>query len=82
VISYSSQTNRLLNSIRERAGKTTPKVSLPAEEGYVRAVQRELSPDANEQVAGAYGGNAARLRAAKAEFDPNNVFSSALMLAM
>jgi FAD/FMN-containing dehydrogenase len=39
-------------------------------------------PDASEQVGGAYGANAARLRASKAELDPNNVFSSALMLPM
>jgi hypothetical protein len=39
-----------------------------------------LGPDGSDQVADAYGPNAARLRASKAEFDPDNVFSSALML--
>jgi FAD/FMN-containing dehydrogenase len=39
-----------------------------------------LGPDAREQVAGAYGANAARLRALKHQFDPKNVFSSAIPL--
>jgi len=33
-----------------------------------------------EQVAGAYGGNAARLRVLKRRFDPDGVFASAIPL--
>jgi hypothetical protein len=33
-----------------------------------------LGPDAHDQIAAAYGQNAARLRAAKARFDPDAVF--------
>jgi hypothetical protein len=35
-----------------------------------------LGPDDDEQIAGAYGPNAARLRAAKARLDPDGVFSA------
>jgi FAD/FMN-containing dehydrogenase len=36
-----------------------------------------LGPDDREQAAGAYGGNAARLRVLKRRFDPDGVFTSA-----
>jgi hypothetical protein len=39
-----------------------------------------LSPDDREQAAGAYGGNAARLRVLKRRFDPDGVFASAVPL--
>jgi FAD/FMN-containing dehydrogenase len=39
-----------------------------------------LVPDDREQVAGAYGGNAARLRVLKRRFDPDGVFTSAIPL--
>jgi FAD/FMN-containing dehydrogenase len=39
-----------------------------------------LVPDDREQVAGAYGGNAARLRVLKRRFDPDGVFASAIPL--
>jgi FAD/FMN-containing dehydrogenase len=39
-----------------------------------------LGPDDREQAAGAYGGNAARLRAVKRRFDPDGVFASAIPL--
>ena len=39
-----------------------------------------LGPDDREQAAGAYGGNAARLRALKRRFDPDGVFASAIPL--
>jgi FAD/FMN-containing dehydrogenase len=39
-----------------------------------------LVPDDREQVAGAYGGNAARLRILKRRFDPDGVFASAIPL--
>jgi FAD/FMN-containing dehydrogenase len=39
-----------------------------------------LGPDHRERVAGAYGGNAARLQLAKRRFDPDGVFTSAIPL--
>jgi FAD/FMN-containing dehydrogenase len=39
-----------------------------------------LGPDDREQAAGAYGGNADRLRALKRRFDPERVFASAIPL--
>jgi FAD/FMN-containing dehydrogenase len=39
-----------------------------------------LGPDDREQAAGAYGGNAARLRVLKRRFDPDGVFASAIPL--
>jgi hypothetical protein len=39
-----------------------------------------LGPDDREQVADAYGGNAARLRVLKRRFDPDGVFASAIPL--
>jgi FAD/FMN-containing dehydrogenase len=39
-----------------------------------------LRPDDREQAAGAYGGNAARLRVLKRRFDPDGVFASAIPL--
>jgi FAD/FMN-containing dehydrogenase len=39
-----------------------------------------LVPDDREQVADAYGGNAARLRVLKRRFDPDGVFASAIPL--
>jgi FAD/FMN-containing dehydrogenase len=39
-----------------------------------------LGPDDREQAAGAYGGNAARLRVLKSRFDPDGVFASAIPL--
>jgi len=39
-----------------------------------------LGPDDREQAAGAYGGNAVRLRALKRRFDPDGVFASAIPL--
>jgi FAD/FMN-containing dehydrogenase len=39
-----------------------------------------LGPDDSEQAKGAYGGNAARLRAVKRRFDPDGVFTSAIPL--
>jgi FAD/FMN-containing dehydrogenase len=39
-----------------------------------------LGPDDREQAAGAYGGNAARLRTLKRRFDPDGVFASAIPL--
>jgi FAD/FMN-containing dehydrogenase len=39
-----------------------------------------LVPDDREQVADAYGGNAARLRVLKHRFDPDGVFASAIPL--
>ena len=39
-----------------------------------------LGPDDREQVAEAYGGNAARLRILKRRFDPDGVFTSAIPL--
>ena len=39
-----------------------------------------LVPDDREQVAQAYGGNAARLRVLKRRFDPDGVFASAIPL--
>jgi len=39
-----------------------------------------LGPDDREQAAGAYGGNAARLRVLKRRFDPDWVFASAIPL--
>ncbi|MEA3073709.1 MAG: hypothetical protein QOD29_5155, partial [Alphaproteobacteria bacterium] len=39
-----------------------------------------LGPDDREQAAGAYGGNAARLRLLKRHFDPDGVFASAIPL--
>ena len=39
-----------------------------------------LGPDDREQAAGAYGGNAARLRVLKHRFDPDGVFASAIPL--
>ncbi|HYZ34555.1 MAG TPA: FAD-binding oxidoreductase [Crenalkalicoccus sp.] len=39
-----------------------------------------LGPDNREQAAGAYGGNAARLRVLKRRFDPDGVFASAIPL--
>jgi FAD/FMN-containing dehydrogenase len=39
-----------------------------------------LGPDDREQAVEAYGGNAARLLAAKRRFDPDGVFASALLL--
>ncbi|MET1027529.1 MAG: FAD-binding oxidoreductase [Dongiaceae bacterium] len=39
-----------------------------------------LAPDAHDQIAAAYGVNAARLARLKQKFDPNNIFSSAIPL--
>ena len=39
-----------------------------------------LGPNDREQVAAAYGDNAARLRALKHRFDPDRVFASAIPL--
>jgi hypothetical protein len=39
-----------------------------------------LGPNDREQAAGAYGGNAARLRVLKRRFDPDGVFASAIPL--
>ncbi|VIO77733.1 FAD-binding oxidoreductase [Bradyrhizobium ivorense] len=39
-----------------------------------------LGPNDREQAAGAFGGNAARLRMLKRRFDPDGVFASALLL--
>jgi FAD/FMN-containing dehydrogenase len=39
-----------------------------------------LGPDDREQAAAAYGGNAARLRALKRRFDPDQLFASAIPL--
>jgi hypothetical protein len=39
-----------------------------------------LGPYDREQAAGAFGGNAARLRALKRRFDPDGVFASAIPL--
>jgi FAD/FMN-containing dehydrogenase len=41
-----------------------------------------LGPDNREQAAGAYGGNAARLRVLKRRFDPDGVFTSAIPLPL
>jgi FAD binding domain/Berberine and berberine like len=39
-----------------------------------------LGPDEHEQIAVAYGGNAARLREVKQRFDPEGIFTSAIAL--
>jgi hypothetical protein len=39
-----------------------------------------LSPDAREQISGAYGENGPRLREVKVRYDPGNIFSSAIPL--
>ena len=44
--------------------------------GYANA----LAPDNQEQATAAYGGNAARLRQLKRRFDPDDVFTSAILL--
>jgi hypothetical protein len=35
-----------------------------------------LGPDARDQIAHAFGGNAARLRLVKSQYDPDGVFSA------
>jgi hypothetical protein len=59
---------------RKISGRASPRS--PCRGGYANL----LGPNDREQAAGAYGGNATRLRLLKRRFDPDGVFASAIPL--